>query len=67
MMMAPTLNQPEVVVVDELWPLLVVGQQEGVDVAHADHWHADNKESLSKSKSILNGFRDMIIFELCDF
>ena len=51
------------VVVDELGPLLVVVcQQEGVDVAQPDYWHADNKESLTKisiSESIL------IIFELC--
>ena len=49
MMMAESLIPPEVVVVDELGPLLVVGQQEGVDVTHGDHWHADNKESLSKT------------------
>ena len=49
MMMAESLIPPEVVVVDELGPLLVVGQQEGVDVAHADHWHADSQESLCKN------------------
>ena len=65
MMMAESLIPPEVVVVDELGPLLVVVcQQEGVDVAQPDYWHADNKESLTKtsiSESIL------IIFELCGF
>ena len=53
------------VVVDELGPLLVVVcQQEGVDVAQPDYWHADNKESLTKTSISEN---ILIIFDMCGF
>ena len=39
-------QQPEVVVVDELWPLLVFRKDEGVDVGQADHREGDDEENL---------------------
>ena len=38
--------QPEVVVVDELWPFLVFRKDEGIDVGQADHREGDDKENL---------------------
>ena len=38
--------QPEVVVVDELWPLLVFRKDEGVDVGQPDHREGDDEENL---------------------
>ena len=38
--------QPEVVVVDELWPLLVFRKDEGVDVGKADHREGADEENL---------------------
>ena len=38
--------QPEVVVVDELWPLLVFWKDEGVDVGQPDHREGDDEENL---------------------
>ena len=39
-------HQPEVVVVDELWPLLVFRKDEGVDVGQPDHGEGDEEENL---------------------
>ena len=36
--------------VDELRPLMVVGEKEGVDVAKPDHRYATHEESLHKKQ-----------------
>ena len=38
--------QPEVVVVDELWPLLVFRKDEGIDVGQPDHREGADEENL---------------------
>ena len=51
--MASESDAPEVVEVDELGPLMVVGEKEGVDVAKPDHRYATHEESLQKRQDQL--------------
>ena len=48
--------QPEVVVVDELWPLLVFRKDEGIDVGQADHREGADEENLC-----WRSFKDLLL------
>ena len=55
-------HQPEVVVVDELWPLLVFRKDEGVDVGQADHREGADKENLC-----WRSIKDLLLVQMFNF